>query len=956
MRSYLHVGTVPLARAAATALIAVAAGAGTGCDRPAGTSVTPVADVVETTATQFPERTPGFDGDGLNVLLVSVDTTRADHLGCYGHPVVKTPNVDRLAAEGTRFAQCVSSAPLTLPSHTTMLTGTYPFVHGARDNAAFIVAPENVVVAELFKDKGYETHAEVAAVVLDPKYGLDQGFDEYNAVSKDDPKIQLDEVIPQATDPETGETTGPHFELTPPKLETDRKANDIADKGLEVLRRFAETPEPFFMFLHFFDPHWPHEAPDSFVEEFKDGYYAEIAFFDQQFGRVLDALDELGLAENTLVILTADHGEGRGQHGEYTHATFLYDTTLMVPLIMRAPGRIPAGQVVETQVRLLDVTPTICDFVGLDRSEAMQGTTLLPLIADPSLEVSLPCYSDTLVPQNSLNYSPLRSLRVDGWKYILAPRPELYDVANDWQELFNVAAIEEDLSAQMRQELWDLIADSPSPPGSRGSWREPDADEVRKLAALGYVSGAAFDDASLISGSELDHFEPVGANPKDRVEVIELWAAGLGAFKIGKYEEAEKLYRRFHDLEPTHPFGASYLARCLMRQERYDEAIPWFRKAIELDPKAYLDTRMLGTLLAISGQYGEAMDAYRDTLKYNPDDKVARLNLGMLLAAEQKYDLAMAQYDAGLAVAPDEPTLHFHRGLALKNTDRLKEAVESFEEALRLKPDYTRALEQVAVTRHQLGETQQVLEMLARILEENPDEPTVYHALAQIRASDGDIEGAGENFRKVVELLPTNPVAQQNYGTNLYLRGRYQEAIEHLTEAIKLDPNFPQPRYFLAKAYEAEGRLDDAATTYQELLEQNPRFQMTYSAAADLMTRQGDMAGAIEMLRRGYEFLSDNIEVANDLAWHLATCSDAAQRRGEEAVTLAEYASGRRGATGFNELDTLATAYAEVGRFDDAVATAERALAVARRLGQPEHTVAIAARLELFREGKPYHQ
>ena len=436
--------------------------------------------------------------------------------------------------------------------------------------------------------------------------------------------------------------------------------------------------------------------------------------------------------------------------------------------------------------------------------------------------------------------------------------------------------------------------------------------------------------------------------------MIECWAAGLGAFRIGRYDDAERLYRRFVELEPDHHLGASYLGRCLLRQDRYDEAIPWLLRAVTLEPTGYLDHRMLGTLYALTGEGELAMESYREAIKYNPEDGLAHLNLGMLLATENRYDLAMVQYDKALAFAPDEPPLHFHRGLALKRTNRPGEAIAEFAEALRLKPSYSRALEQLAVTQNQLGKSDEAMAMLASAMERNPDDATIYHALGQIYLARGDNELAGENFARVIELLPNNAVARQNYGVTLYLLARYAESIEQLQQAIEVDKSFKRPLFYLGRALEAVGELDEAQKRFDQLIEASPRFASAYPAAANLRAQRGDSAGAIDLLRNAYEMFPENIDIANDLAWQLATSPDQLQRSGEEAVKLAEYANALRGGESFNELDTLAAAYAEVGRFDDAVSAAQQALSLTIQSGLPDVTAAISARLELFRQGLPY--
>jgi arylsulfatase A-like enzyme len=440
----------------------------------------------------------------------------------------------------------------------------YPFVHGARDNGSFNLAEENITLAEIFKAAGWATHGEVAAIVLDGRYGLAQGFDTFGDVERKPEEGLKTQPFAELWDRDAlEESTGPDIQPERPMGETERKADEITRRGIELLTAKAQANERFFMFLHYFDPHWPHEAPERFASKLPDGYLAEIAFFDEQFGKLMDALGDLGLSDRTLVVLTADHGEGRREHGEDTHSMFLYDSTLRVPLIMWFPGQIPAGQVVQERVRLIDLAPTILDFVELERTDQMQGTSLLPFIADPTLEMRLLCYSDTMVPQNALNYSPLRSLRVDGWKYILSPRSELYHLAEDGKEVFNLVQIEAQRAARMKDELREIIVQSPEPIAGRGEVRALDEDESRKLAALGYLgSNLEYVDRST---NELDHFEPVGISPRDRMEVVQCWASGLGAFHAGQFEIAEKAYRRFLELEPASALAASFLGKCLLQ-------------------------------------------------------------------------------------------------------------------------------------------------------------------------------------------------------------------------------------------------------------------------------------------------------------------------------------------------------------------------------------------------------
>ncbi|MFQ5411876.1 MAG: sulfatase, partial [Phycisphaerae bacterium] len=423
---------------------------------------------------------------GMNVLFVSVDTTRADSIGCYGHPVVKTPNIDRLAAEGTRFTQCISSIPITLPSHSCMMTGSYQYVHGARDNGGFVLDDANETLAEQLRAAGYATHAELGSVILNRQYGLNQGFDTYGDLHRrsDEPDQREPDGAASGEEEEGASKAESSEPLKAPEAAVpwdlmSRKAKSIADAGIQLLRQNADRP--FFIFLHFYDPHQPNTAPKRFADQYKDGYLAEIAYFDEQFGRIMDELRRLKLAKKTLVVFTSDHGEGRGQHGEGTHSYFLYDTTLHVPLILWNPGRIPAGRVVTTQVRLIDLAPTVLAFLGLPGTSQMQGVSLLPVLANPESDLHLAAYGDTLAPQLVFGYSALRSLRMDGWKYIHAPTPELYHVAEDPLEMFNLAASNPERVGLLRDRLKEVLIDSPDPPGSRLARTKVDEKELKKL-------------------------------------------------------------------------------------------------------------------------------------------------------------------------------------------------------------------------------------------------------------------------------------------------------------------------------------------------------------------------------------------------------------------------------------------------------------------------------------------
>ena len=812
--------------------------AGTGCERAepdaGGAAVGPIG------------------ASGLNVLLISLDTIRADHLGCYGHPVIQTPNIDRLAAEGTRFTQCVSSAPCTLPSHATMMTGSRPFVHGARDNSTYFLADENETLTEIFQQAGYATCAAIATVVLEPRFGLDQGFDSYDSLELPSDVMPENWNRPRSAGRPGDFPTGDRWFDQGPFGKLERTADDITRRGIKLLEGSAD--KPFFIFLHYYDPHYPYQAPERFSGRYADPYVAEIAYVDEQFGRVMDALGRLGLADKTLVVLTSDHGEGRGQHGEGTHSFFLYDTTVHVPLIIWCPGRVPGGQVVESQVRLLDLAPTILDFVGLKGGAQVQGTTLLPLLAHPSRDLHLACYADSIAPKVNFGYSVLRSIRADGWKYILSADPELYYVAEDPGELFNVVGAETERAAAMREQLRGLIAQSPPPPASRGSRHMPNAAERQMLEALGYLAGGTGprSEDPTSGGSELDDFEPSGPNPRDKIQVIELLCMATGFLRYGEYEKAERAYRQLVELEPTRSVLVRELADSLVGLGRHKEAIELYARAVELDPEDYMAHTDLASLLAREGNFADAERGYRRAIELEPAKTLGRFGLANVLTELGRYGEAMEEYAAAVALVPDDPDF----------------------------------------------------------------------------------------------LL--------KWGQAAVLAGKPGEAIRHLQRALEVKPDSGRALLELGRALEATNRPAAALETYRRAAEVAPEEVGAYLAVARLLAQSGDLRGGIEFLRWAHSCLPEDVAVMNELAWRLATCPDDALRDDREAVALAEQANQATGGQSPEVLDTLAAAYAEAGRFDQAVATADQASRIAGQAGAQELASRVETRKNLYERHQPY--
>ena len=526
----------------------------------------------------------GDDGppaDATSVVLITIDTLRADRLGCYGHDAAATPNIDALASRGARFADARTCVPVTLPAHATILTGTYPPYHGIRDNGVASLGDEARSLAEPFQEAGWATAAFVSAVVLDRRYGLDQGFDVYDGV--------------------------PNRKLLTGGLLEERRAERTVDACLEWLAQVGD--DPFFVWLHLFDPHTPYDPPPRFAARFRESLYdGEIAYVDEQLGRVFDALDHRS-AERTLVVLTADHGESLWEHGEETHGIFVYDSCLRVPLIV-AGGGAPAGAVIETPVATVDVAGTIAEAVGLESLPASQGESLVPLLGDGTIP-ERPIYFENYGGYIGNRWSPLVGVTNGRRKVIDAPAPELYDLVADPGETDNLYLDEPDVAKRLSaasQEMWRSITNRAPPPAVA---RSMSASERQTLEQLGYAVGEAPTGPLPYPTAEL-------ADPKDRIASHAALNRGIGL--IAQYQRDPSRHAANVDL-----------------------AIEVLDDALEADPDGGMLHEYAGIARLLKGDHDAAIHHLRAAVSRRPERVSARHNLALAFRAARRIDEAVDQ-------------------------------------------------------------------------------------------------------------------------------------------------------------------------------------------------------------------------------------------------------------------------------------------------------------------------
>jgi arylsulfatase A-like enzyme/tetratricopeptide (TPR) repeat protein len=639
----------------------------------------------------------------LNVLLVTMDTTRADRLGCYGYKRAKTPNLDNLAAKGVEFLNVYCQVPLTTPSHCSILTGTYPLYHQVRNNGAYVLSPALVTLAEVLDGKGFATAAFVSSFTVDSRFGLDQGFEIY------------DDKFAEAQ----------AFKA----LNSERKA----EKTFEAFSRWLSKNQArtFFCWVHFYDPHLPYDPPAPYNVEFADSLYdGEIAYMDQVIGKTIEALREKGLLAKTLVILAGDHGEAFGEKVEAGHGVFIYDGTMKVPLVFYAENHLPAGLVIKSRVRLIDLMPSVLDMLNVPVNKDVQGTSLLPYISGKKKE-DLSSYIETYFPRENYGWSELVGL-VDGdWKYIRAPEEELYNLKADPEEIKNALGKDNKVASEKRAKLEDAITRFSS--GIKSEKKELTAEEKEKLRSLGYLSQS--------TGA------PQGPlpDPKNMVEELRMnQQAEIHEFE-GNTAEAAKVYEKILSLRPENPTNYVNLALTRAKMNQFDEAIRVLEQGVARIPGSEVLLSRLAHTYMVMGSLKKALDAWQVVLVINPRYFDALLASGWILDYTGKLEEARTYFEKALEVEPENRFLRKYCAENLAKMGKMKEAIEVYE---RLKEDY-------------------------------PDDYAVFQGLGIAYGYAGDLSRSIENLKKAVSLHPT-PIAYSNLAVASRKAGSIQEAVDYL--------------------------------------------------------------------------------------------------------------------------------------------------------------------------------
>ena len=669
-----------------------------------------------------------------HVVLVTIDTLRADRLGCYGATEVATPNLDRIAREGAIASRATAHVPLTRPSHISLFTGMLPTRHGIRDNISPARVPEVPTLATVLKAAEFGTAAFVSSIVLAGGGGLERGFDLYS-----------DELAKSA-----------NAEDVPFMNELQRPGDETLAEAIDWLE--SNRDSRLFAWIHLYDPHEPYEPPEPYRTRYADRPYdGEVAWSDELVGRLDEALAKLGLREHTLLVVTSDHGEGLGEHRESLHGFFIYESTLAVPLLMRGPGIAP-GTRIESLVQTVDLFPTLAEMLDLEEAKnaEVSGVSLASALRGESYRHEPVSYAESLVPLLHFGWSDLRSIRRGKWKYIQAPRPELYDLEADPMEIRNLADSQPELVSGMRGVLGEEL-DRERAVGAAETSSLPQ-DLLDKLGALGYVG----------SGAPVESSSP-GADPKDKIDEFrvanELIREGILLLHERDFEGSVARYRQLLELEIESFEIHLNLARGLLALERYGEAEPHFLEASRRLPSQVEAWEGLAEARSGRGDPEGALAALKEAQAGIPDDAGLHQREGAILVRMGRLDDARKAYETAVSLAPKDALLLARYGELLRNLGKIDESIQRLREATEIDPQGAPYWNSLGMT---LGGT-------ARLTE------------------------AEVAFRKAVDLENENPRYAFNLGLILMRQNRPTEARPFFEKALEIEPRFEDARRHLAE-------------------------------------------------------------------------------------------------------------------------------------------------------------
>lgn len=721
-----------------------------------------------------------------DVIVVTLDTVRADRLGCYGRKEAETPNIDALAAGSVLFEDASCATPITLPSHATLFTGRYPSSTGVRNNGSFVLPASETTLAETLHDAGWSTAAVIAAFPLQSRYGLAQGFDVYD-----------DELPPLRAAP------GDAF----PIRFSERDARAVTDRALVVWKHMKRGPR--FLWVHYFDAHAPYLPPEPYRSRLASPYEGEIAYVDAELGRLLDRLRHD--APGAIIVVAADHGESLGEHGEKTHGIFLYQSTVHVPLIIRAPGLWPEGRRIGGPVSLADVMPTILGLVKVRPEAPMDGGDLGPWVTGRGPAPRREVYAESYLPRLEFRFSPLTMLRSGSMKYIDAPEPEVYDLSTDPGESRNLAG-RSARQAELADRLRAFVARSDQNASARAAG-SLDSEAEARLRSLGYAAAGTLDTRP---GER-------GRDPKTMTDYLARYDRAAGLVATGKTEEGIAELRRLIPEAPENYMARYQLAAGLLAAGRVEEAAGELGKVLATEPEFANGWLMRADCEAKLGHLDDAVRDYDRAAELLPGHAEPKLALGRTLESRGRFARAAEAYRAAIAIEPSAAgpasallALRAGRGDLQAAVTELHDLSTRYPRSAALATVYADAL-------FRMGKPKKALDEVEAALRMDPARSDAHLLKGMLLLRGGDPAEAAKAFRSVLAHNVGSKAAAYGLGRALIVSGQESEARAWIERLRGQYPQDAEPWVLSGRLAERTGKPEAAAAAYRSALAIDPR-------------------------------------------------------------------------------------------------------------------------------------
>lgn len=681
----------------------------------------------------FPLKYKSDRKSDLNVLLITVDTLRADYLGCYGNERVKTPALDGLAKNGIKFDSAFAHNVITLPSHVNILTGTYPIFHGVRENIGFRVKDETLTLAEILKKNGYKTGAFIGAFPLDSRFGLDKGFDVYDDNYGDSNALN-------------------DFSFA------ERKAEDVIRAAIswtdflyqnEKLNSTQASGQRWFCWVHIFDPHAPYNPPQEFKDRHPENLYSgEVEYTDTSIGLLIEYLKKSGYEKDTLIVITSDHGESLGEHGERTHGIFAYNSTLHIPLIFYNPSVFREARSISKMVRHIDIVPTILDLLDIRIPDEIQGSSLVSLLENPSKSKwkSKDCYFESMTANLDRNWAPLKGVISDQFKYIDLPLKELYDIQSDYKEENNLVGKEISLMNESGNKLDECIRKYSVEKNQKIIRIEENSETLEKLRSLGYIGPSEKRPAKKIYSVQDD--------PKNLIYLDTMLHEAMGNFLNNDYEKAIHLLEKVLELRPDFYRIYANLSFIYHEMGELQKSVETLKKAMELNLENPDLLVRLGIYLQEIGSVNQSVEILESLIKQDPQNIDVLNFLGMGYWRQGNSDKAAETFERLLSLKRNFPSAYNNLGAVYLGDKKYDLAYEMFKEAIRLDPKLSGA----------------------------------YNGLGVVYVNREDYDNAVESWKKAISLDRKQYDALFNLGILLVRLGRFDEAVPYLEQFVKAAP------------------------------------------------------------------------------------------------------------------------------------------------------------------------